>query len=435
MFVFIQSLEFMNRSQLSGGGINLRGILAHNCVGKSPGAKIMEDFYWREKARGLPVPHILGLSASPVMKSKYQSPKKIEEVLDAICRTPQRHRAELMEHVNMPEFRQILYVETLSDSELQGWSRALHSLHKTYSEYDMNKDPYIIQLRADESERSQRTLTKVLMNQKTWCFRQLKTLYTTSLVIFRELGAWAVDYYISQVVKRVTRLVSLGSSYLEDWTAPEQRHLCDILEPLDSVCNTHKILLDASTVSDKVQRFIDALPRDETLAGIIFVDRRATVAVLAHILSVHPQTRSQFRVGTVVGSSHNILKSSNICELVDREEQGQTLHKFRSAKLDLVIATTVLEEGIDVPACNLVLCFDEPANLKSFVQRRGRARTKKSQLVLMQSSDSDKLSQWQELELEMKRIYADDMRELQVVIDLEHLEEHDEREFRVESTG
>jgi superfamily II DNA or RNA helicase len=394
----------------------------------------MQDFYQRDKVRGLPVPHILGLSASPVMKSKDQSPQKIEEALDSICRTPQRHRAELMEHVNMPEFRQILYVETMPEFESQGLS-ALHSLHKTYSEYDMNKDPYIIQLRADESERSQRTLAKVLMNRKTWCSTQLKTLYTTSRVIFQELGTWAVDYYISQVVKKVTRLVSLGNSYLEDWTDAERRHLCGILRPLGSLCKTHETPVGASTVSNKVQRFIDALPRDGALAGIVFVQRRATVVVLAHVLSVHPQTRSQFRVGTVVGSSHNILKSSNICDLIDREEQGQTLLKFRSGQLDLVIATTVLEEGIDIPACNLVLCFDEPANLKSFVQRRGRARTKESQLVLMQSSKSDKLSQWQKLELDMKRIYADDMRQLQAVIELERSEEHDGREFRVESTG
>jgi hypothetical protein len=239
-------------------------------VGKPPGVKDMQDFYQREKARGLPVPHILGLSASPVMKAKDQSPKKIEKALDSICRTPKRHRAELMEHVNMPEFRQILYVETMPEFELQEWSPTLHSLYKTYSEYDMNKDPYIIQLRADESERSQQNLAKVLMNQKTWCFTQLKTLYATSRVIFRELGAWAVDYYISQVVKRVTRLVSLGSSYLEDWTDTEQRHLCGILRPLGSVCKTHDTLMDASTVSDKVQRFIDSLPRDGTLAGIVF---------------------------------------------------------------------------------------------------------------------------------------------------------------------
>jgi ERCC4-related helicase len=415
--------------------LNLQCIIAHNCVGKSPGVKIMQDFYQREKALGLPVPQILGLSASPVMKSKDQSPRKIEEALDSICRTPQRHRAELMKHVNMPEFRQILYAETLPASESQGWTLALHTLHRIYSEYDLNKDPYIIQLRADDSERSQRALADVLMNQKTRCFSQLKTLYTTSQAIFRELGTWAVDYYISRVVRRVIQLVDLGSSYLEDWTNGEQRHLHSLLSLLDPICTTHEGPMEDSTVSDKVHQLIEALPRDGTLAGIVFAQRRATVAVLAQILCVHPRTRTQFRVGAVVGASHHMLRSSNVCDLADRKEQGQTLLKFRSGQLDLIIATTVLEEGIDVPACNLVLCFDEPANLKSFVQRRGRARTKESQLVLMQSKRSNKLSQWQKLELEMKRIYADDMRELQAIIDLECLEEHDGREFRIESTG
>lgn len=395
----------------------------------------MQDFYRRNKARGLPVPHILGLSASPVMKSKDQSPRRIEESLDAICRTPQKHRAELLLNVNMPEFRQILYVETRLESWSQGWPPTLHSLCKIYTEYDMNKDPYIIQLRADDSERRKQKMAKVLMNRKTWCFSQLQSFYSTSRVIFLELGAWAVDYYITQIAKKITKMVSIGNIYFEDWIDKEKQHFCGILKPLYSTSMTHVTSMINSTISDKVLQLIAALPRDGSLAGIVFAQRRATVAVLAHLLSVHPDTRSLFRVGAVVGASSNSQKASNICDLIDREEQGQTLHKFRSANLDLVIATTVLEEGIDIPACNFVLCFDEPANLKSFVQRRGRARAKESQLVLMQSSISDKLSQWQQLELEMKRIYADDMRELQVLAEQENLEEHDGREFRVESTG
>ena len=192
-------------------------------------------------------------------------------------------------------------------------------------------------------------LTKVLMNQKTWCFGQLKKFYTTSLLIFRELGTWALEYYISQVLGRAMRLVGLENNYLEGCTDAEQRHLCGLLRPIDSVCKIHESSIDASTVSDKVQQFIEALPRDRALAGIVFVQRRATAAVLTQVLLAHPKTKSLYRVGTVVGASHHSLKSTNICDLIEREEQGQTLLKFRSGQLDLVIATTVLEEGIDVP--------------------------------------------------------------------------------------
>jgi len=43
---------------------------AHNCIGNSPMNRIMRDFYHPNKARRQPVPHILGLSASPVMSAK-----------------------------------------------------------------------------------------------------------------------------------------------------------------------------------------------------------------------------------------------------------------------------------------------------------------------------------------------------------------------------
>ena len=51
--------------------------------------------------------------------------------------------------------------------------------------------------------------------------------------------------------------------------------------------------------------------------------------------------------------------------------------------MNLLVATSVLEEGIDVPQCNLVVRFDFPAEFRSYVQSRGRARSKKAEYVLM----------------------------------------------------
>ncbi|KAK5548299.1 Dicer-like protein 2, partial [Exophiala xenobiotica] len=50
---------------------------------------------------------------------------------------------------------------------------------------------------------------------------------------------------------------------------------------------------------------------------------------------------------------------------------------------NLIIETDVLEEGIDVTACNLVVCFDVPSNLKPFLQRRGRARQEQSTFAIL----------------------------------------------------
>lgn len=159
------------------------------------------------------------------------------------------------------------------------------------------------------------------------------------------------------------------------------------------------------------------------------------VYVLAHLLTVHPETRNIFKVGKMVGTSNYSARPSNISEFIGADSQVDMLTDFRSGKLNLVVATSVLEEGIDIPACNVVICFQKPANLKSFIQRRGRARSSDSKLVLLLESNDTKSTPWHELEMEMKTLYEDDMRQLEEYKVLESTEEHDGCFFRVDKTG
>ena len=49
------------------------------------------------------------------------------------------------------------------------------------------------------------------------------------------------------------------------------------------------------------------------------------------------------------------------------------------------MSTNVVEEGLDMRSCNLVIKFDFPDNFRSYVQSKGRARAKPSQYILMVS--------------------------------------------------
>lgn len=40
----------------------------------------------------------------------------------------------------------------------------------------------------------------------------------------------------------------------------------------------------------------------------------------------------------------------------------------------MLVATNCIEEGVDVPSCNLVIRYDTNFNLTKIVQSRGRAR-------------------------------------------------------------
>lgn len=52
-------------------------------------------------------------------------------------------------------------------------------------------------------------------------------------------------------------------------------------------------------------------------------------------------------------------------------------------QLNLLVATKVGEEGLDIQTCCLVIRFDLPESVSSFIQSRGRARMPKSEYIFL----------------------------------------------------
>ena len=175
---------------------------------------------------------------------------------------------------------------------------------------------------------------------------------------------------------------------------------------------TSSLTSSKKCVSMVVQKMIQFLKgHDEAQRyGIVFVEQRATVAVLNELLSTHPMTRAIVKCSTFVGTSANSSRKTAVGEWLDSSQQQDTLIDFRRQERNLIIATSVLEEGIDISACNTVICFNKSANLKSFIQRRGRARKKESIFVLMLSSEDESVgpNRWEALEREMTETYQQD---------------------------
>jgi ERCC4-related helicase len=61
----------------------------------------------------------------------------------------------------------------------------------------------------------------------------------------------------------------------------------------------------------------------------------------------------------------------------------KNIEDFKRDKINVLIATSVIEEGLDVSTCNLVISINEVLNVKSFIQTKGRARQKNSKFVFL----------------------------------------------------
>jgi endoribonuclease Dicer len=76
--------------------------------------------------------------------------------------------------------------------------------------------------------------------------------------------------------------------------------------------------------------------------------------------------------------------SSGVGDLnISFRQQVIAMTKFRKGTLNCLFATSVAEEGLDIPECNLVIRFDLYATLIQYIQSRGRARQPNSQYIHM----------------------------------------------------
>ncbi|KAF1812933.1 ATP-dependent helicase dcl2 [Eremomyces bilateralis CBS 781.70] len=388
---------------------------AHHCTKQHPANKIMRDFYHPAKASKASnsVPHILGLSASPVAKSNINDLGTIEANLDAVSVTPRINRQELLKHVHQPKAIKLEYEHALRKlCALQSPAYcALMKLCDVFSPLDE-------------------------------LGKQLETFSRKATHIYDELGPWGAEYFILEsvaVLKKGGEMDSFGYAFSSGGQDLRAHLLAKLAPIVHSSKPEDATKMDDLPISPKVELLISFLAKQdpEVCAGLIFVEQRAVVYVLSRLLSIHPQTRSRFRCATFVGESSWGKRKLKLNELVDIKAQKETLLEFRTGVKNLVVATKAMEEGIDISACNLVVGFDPPKTLKSFIQCRGRARHEESSYIIMLAKGDSraKADKWEALEEELIRIYQNEARMQQELAAIEEIDEKIDYKLKAPSTG
>jgi ERCC4-related helicase len=288
-----------------------------------------------------------------------------------------------------------------------------------------------------------RQIQKTYVSGKTYCREQLKSLIAKVEATLQELGPSTMEWYLGQCLTQFEKMVHTSDSQLLDWSVNEKKHLLGILKDLSFPDNNlwAGAPLSLDGISRKIYLLVDLLASEAKVnpnfTCLVFIEQRIWVACVAEILTHHPRTKDLLRVGTFVGTSQNSKRKADIATLVEPRNQHTTLDDFRAGMLNVILATSVLEEGIDISSCHFVIDFERSKNLKSFVQRRGRARKEESKYVVFmpEKGGGRPPESWQSLEEKMKAAYMDDLRQVKLAEERELQAEDGQRYFEVPSTG
>ena len=425
---------------LNHGFVQLQGISllvfdeAHHCVGNAPMNGIMRDHYHPNNMpnSNRTLPSILGLSASPITKRRAEEVAQLEKNLNATCKTPLQQLEEYTDFVNMPEFVTLAPVPIPCQR-----LKVLDILEFIVSGIDIHKDPQTIALRDSDSRHAKAKLQDFLKKQSTPALKDMKSLLRFCLDIQENLGNWACEMFLKACIEKTQANVARGLDFVASEVSAINKNIfiASQLQPLyENVQLPTSDLSAVDSVSAKVTALLEFLQKSyrPELRCLIFVKTRPTAWSLADVVNRHPLTEDRYQAFSFVGVSNP--SHQEVFDFADLRIQHDNLESFRRGELNICVATSVLEEGIDVPAMNLVICFDEPQNFRSFVQSRGRARQKESQFVIFPVT-ADKLSKWQTLEGEMREECQKSLDAIEERQNTENIEEEDGEVFRIASTG
>jgi hypothetical protein len=300
------------------------------------------------------------------------------------------------------------------------------------SQLDIEDDPFIKSLRKSvagmsagpQRHHTDQKLSKVLQKGDTLTHRGLKDFLTSTCAICIDLGPWAADWYVQKVLEQAQAANRPFKTVVRNWEPSERQYLLDILAKVDIIPVSYDPEDISQGVTNRVVALLQGLVNEkldfeshgEEFSGIVFVTRRDVCIALTEVVQHHPFTRDLFQAGCLLGTSADSRRTSflDVTRNLVNQPQAEVLGDFKTGVKNLIISTSVAEEGIDVQACCSVIRWDPPQNMISWAQSRGRARRKRSSFIIMSvEGDIPSVHKWQELEAEMVSLYNDPIRNSQ----------------------
>ncbi|XP_028390591.1 uncharacterized protein LOC114515528 [Dendronephthya gigantea] len=388
---------------------------AHHCNGNHPYNKILNTFYDNTPDSFKPL--VLGLTASPAGEvTKERTIEKLQKLMKNLhCKIAMPIKSgDLVAHVHTPDTkyedvtttntRQVIFEKIIKDhidhivrshiESKQGFQQLLKGLPPFSSNFRGALRNLIERCQGDSS-----TITVLIVAEHI--MHLLGVIEVGQILSYRD-ALTHLNYCINNIVQGI----SPTQSVLKDLFGTEgpfhdlRKHTA---ENVDDDC----LMSDRFTrLENQLRQFISRVKEDPSSRGIIFVCMRKTAYKLCQKIRENAEVCKILNPAPLVGHGDGSYDG-----MAWKDDQEVLLEEFKSGEVKLLVTTSVLEEGLDVPICNFVVRFEGAATLRAFVQSRGRASRRPGShfVVICTEKEKDEAIHLQEKEENMSDAVADIM--------------------------
>ncbi|XP_055622059.1 endoribonuclease Dicer [Toxorhynchites rutilus septentrionalis] len=377
-------LDVMKHGYLSLKHINLIVFdECHHGVGDHPMHGVMEQFLRVPKSEQ---PRVIGLSGMLL----YKELKLVEQVAPQLERLENTFYATIATVGSVDEYTEVCKFSTNPSELLLSYSATIRSatictLQKCIDDFAATVACYHLPKYSQQNKSLQRDMPKpkkVIVKN----FNELKFhmdemgLFGGSIALLGLIVQFELD-------KRTSDSSALRLLYRSCITFCESlRHQMEKL--MSGIDIKEKLTMFSSTkVRQLIARLEDIYKGHDdnmNMKTLIFVERRYTAKVLYHLLKIYFSLTDNVESivpDFMVGSNGTMPES--IDQILNAKKDRKVLERFRKNETNTIITTRVLEEGIDLQMCNVVIKYDHPQTFASYEQSKGRARMKNSSYVVM----------------------------------------------------
>ena len=368
----------------------------HHSFGNSPYAQIFKNHYAQLRAANpKECPRILAMSASIVpnkceMSTFLKRKKELEVILDSTVITTE-NLGNLLKYVANPLIEISVFEGMQDQYKLLNAKdaciedmRLIYELHlKLKKNGDVSRDGLLKESTERKFKKYKKQISTISDSITMLGIHCAKEQVSTLRGMMNEEKLKSVEKFEDDMIDKcltfldqISHLLEpndlVASSDIAQICTPKVIHLMDILRNPFPDCEIKR-----TSENKKNKR--------DMLVGIVFVQQRSVACSLSCIVNEfvkqYPHYFGHIKVDWCVGGtdseSYKMPAAQKwAVENECRQKMNEKLLRFRKGEINLMIATEVLEEGLDVSKCNLVVRFDDIPNFRAFVQSKGRARAR-----------------------------------------------------------